>query len=371
MFPGHGWSLKITPIFSTSNTIVQVLMLAASSLELLSSIVMINIASLITVAGGGLILLSCQSELATLWTRYSFACSGCVAWGCCCGALNSACGSLAGSLVARYGGDLVNMHGSGITLAGVLATGMALLLEVMISKSFGSAALYWTAVLLGLCCIVGVVALSRSGALKPWHRGEGEELSIEVSDIGVPKTAARETPSATGAPSLLSAIRRGWQQELNVFVVFVQTFVVFPGVMLQWKPNVLQGSFVLVMIGAFQIGEVLGRFSFPLLLGPQGRHVWKLVFLRFFVLLPSFWAWQQPDGMFGDIVWEAISMALLGWSQGYLTSLIFLRGMTECLPSDTEALGRFLPLVLNFGIVAGSYLSDYIIARNAVESKEL
>lgn len=175
---------------------------------------------------------------------------------------------------------------------------------------------------------------------------------------------SEESNDATGRGLL--ALREIAPQALNVWGVFVVTFIVFPGVLTQWAPgssSAFQGSeqlFGTLLIGVFQVFDVLSRMAAGW--GAKriaARRLWVWVLLRL-VFIPAFVLGQRrPEAciLWGSDLGRFILAAGLAFTNGLLASCAMMFGPERAAPGRREAAGIVMSCVMVVGILVGTLLA--------------
>ena len=157
----------------------------------------------------------------------------------------------------------------------------------------------------------------------------------------------------------------------NIAVIFVVTFVVFPGVAASWAPQLEfftskgrlgQDWYTTFVVGIFQIFDVVGR-STPQALeklgitaGRLSIPVWmRCIFIPVFMLLQRY-----PNSL--PAPWQDyasfLAMALFAASNGWCSTLAMIYGPQQVQhPSEQHRAGVIMELGLILGIFAGSVLA--------------
>lgn len=158
-----------------------------------------------------------------------------------------------------------------------------------------------------------------------------------------------------------------WPQAMNVFGVFLVTMAIFPGVVVLWEP--MAGSafrnskqiYHNILIGCFQVGDVLGRS----ITGPVGRcigpsRLWILVLLRF-GFIPLFMLGQRsPESSFvwGSDVGRLVLCAFFAITNGLAASLAMMFGPECCsVLEKREIAGMAMSAIMVTGIFCGTLLA--------------
>lgn len=207
-----------------------------------------------------------------------------------------------------------------------------------------------------------------SGAPSPGSEEKGKQGSqIELSRQ---ETGILDTESAAEPDNLLaqvrSVLREVMPQAINVWLVFLVTMTIFPGVLTQWKPGpdswfVNQTQlFSSLLVGAFQVFDVVGRLLAPCLtkLIPDKQLLWwvllRIIFIPLFIFGQRFrsssWVWGSDIGRFA----LSSSMAV---TNGLLASLAMMYGPQLTAPPKREAAGIAMSCVMVTGIFAGTVVA--------------
>ncbi|CAE7227718.1 ENT3 [Symbiodinium natans] len=160
--------------------------------------------------------------------------------------------------------------------------------------------------------------------------------SFTVSEPAEPDPARQ---LISGQRTLGAVLKDVVPQLVNVSVIFVVTFVVFPGVAATWSPQleffVSKGPlgkdwYATLVIGIFQIFDVVGRATPKALekIGVSPRRLFIPVWLRL-VFIPAFMLLQRyPNSIaapWQDVVAFAV-MALFAASNGWCSTLAMIYG---------------------------------------------
>ncbi|CAJ1343245.1 unnamed protein product [Effrenium voratum] len=191
---------------------------------------------------------------------------------------------------------------------------------------------------------------------------------LEVSSSGSCESS-EESRSAGAAQifrRLVPILGEIWPQALNVCGVFLVTMSVFPGVLVHWEP-LAGSSFVKarqvygnLLIGCFQVGDVLGRSIAP----PVGRVVgpprlWILMLLRF-AFIPLFMLGQRsPEtGFWGSDAGRIVLCSIFAISNGLVANLAMMYGPECCSAVEhREVAGMAMSAIMVTGIFVGTLVA--------------
>lgn len=176
----------------------------------------------------------------------------------------------------------------------------------------------------------------------------GPDSAHHVTLVGSNSSWERLTP----------VLRKIAAQAFNVWLVFVVTMVVFPGVMIKWTPG--RGLFIKLLVGTFQVFDVSGRYLAGMLtnkLPPE--RLWIIVALRLF-FVPAFILGQRSSGssfIWGSDFGRVLLVMLLSLSNGFAAScaMIFGPGLVDV--KDRELAGIAMSSTMVVGIFCGTLLA--------------
>lgn len=159
--------------------------------------------------------------------------------------------------------------------------------------------------------------------------------------------------------SVVSVFSKLWKEGLGVYLVFVVTLSMFPGVTSQIKPKnpdfLGNGWYQVMLTSTFMVFDFIGRTSprFFTLFSPRTLLIpilLRLVFVPIFLLSagtfsdPYFTSWEGYPFVF---------MAVFAITNGYCGTLAMGFGPDELDPWEKENGGIQMSFFLNFGVVSG------------------
>jgi len=218
------------------------------------------------------------------------------------------------------------------------------------------------------CCFalqaVGICIVNRI-PLVPTERAEHESPEeVLVSD---PEGARRMELKQRGLKELFIDAS---PQLANVFLTFIVTFVVFPGVAASWSPQsgVFKGElgqawYTTCVMGTFQVFDVIGRSStgYMVSMGLMTEtRLWIPAWTRL-LFVPIFIVLQRSPGLipvpYQDFV-ELAVMALFALTNGWVATMGMMYGPQRVKdPAEQHTVGIFLGLGTVIGIFLGSLLA--------------
>lgn len=172
-------------------------------------------------------------------------------------------------------------------------------------------------------------------------------------------------PNKNHAQELKSSLQRLWKtfkqvQALALFMIliYIQTLMLFPGVMLKQEiPNLDLSWKVVLLQATYNISDTLGKLlTKHVLLRKQA--IFKLILCRF-VFYFTFITQAVTSGapIIDDVWFTILNIVLFGVSNGFTTSAIFIFGPQEFDGEDKEIVIFLLLNCLSFGIMLGSFMA--------------
>jgi len=156
-------------------------------------------------------------------------------------------------------------------------------------------------------------------------------------------------------------------QLVNICMIFIVTFIVFPGVSASWRSQLPFFSsnadwYTTCIIGIFQVFDVVGRCSPGVLvsLGATAKRVWIPSALRF-IFVPLFMVLQRfPHCLpspYQDVA-QMVAMAAFAVTNGCCATLIMMYGPQQVgTTTEQHTVGIMMELGLISGIFVGSLLA--------------
>jgi len=202
--------------------------------------------------------------------------------------------------------------------------------------------------------------LVRGGAL---NAPEGDAEAVDVAGArgggGRGACCARE----------LGIAARVWRGCASLFLIYVATFLVFPGLLVAipyrggFGPRLAflattPGAWPVALVAVFNCLDTVGRVASGRAACLPEAGVLPAVLARF-ALAPALLAaarGSMPTAAGGDAL-ALCATAALGLSNGYLTSLSFMYAPAHVRPEQRETAGFLLSLCLNVGLAVGSQLA--------------
>lgn len=204
-------------------------------------------------------------------------------------------------------------------------------------------------------------------------RVEATHLSFSLeteSSSGLlhPANADARNMEAGGIRRTREIFKDAFPQLVNICMIFVVTFIVFPGVAASWRSQLPFFSnsklidYTTCIIGVFQVFDVVGRCSPRVLelMGVTARRLWipsslRFFFIPLFMFLQRFPHWlpaPHQDGI------QFLAMAVFAATNGWCSTLIMMHGPQQVSnPAEQHTVGIMMELGLIVGIFVGSLLA--------------
>lgn len=166
------------------------------------------------------------------------------------------------------------------------------------------------------------------------------------------------------APTVREVWSEIWQLGLGVAAVFIMTFLVFPGILINTPSHWMADDwFFLVLVTEFNLFDLIGRTlpSWRIVFTPQ--NVWIPIALRF-ILYPLQVFCVRPH-IFRNDFFPLLFNGVMALSNGYLASLAMMFGPSIVDAKKKEKAGYIMSFVLNLGILIGSNLALALHAAGA------
>ena len=196
---------------------------------------------------------------------------------------------------------------------------------------------------------------------------EDDEDSRALLLSGPGAALAQAPPLSTAFRSAWRVLKRVWPSALGIFLVFVMTFICFPGLMnaIPYRNGLgpgagpvlgSSGRWAVALLAVFNTFDTIGRFlpGRVMLL----RASWLLpASIARFALVPLFVACARGWApAFGD-VFALLLLAVFGVTNGYVASCVFMLTPPLVEDRDQERSGFLLSFFLNTGITVGAQIA--------------
>lgn len=263
---------------------------------------------------------------------------------------------LAGAADPALSGRLMMGQGFGgiITAVASIATPNLRTFSVLIGA---------TTVLTAAGLVVYYARLHNHPYIRPLLQHMADDRLRPPSDgFPTPTAALAMTPMAMASPRRRNRAIAGdvGPQAAGVLFVFMVTFTVFPGVVTRWSGGFgLPGThFVTLLVGEFQLLDVVGRTAGGFVSKPSGKAVLAASLARV-IFIPLFVGTQRMESSFlGSGGWKVFLMAIFAFSNGFVSTLGMMLGPERVMcKEEKETAGHIMSFALVSGILLGSLLA--------------
>eukprot|EP00928_Gymnodinium_smaydae_P045362 TRINITY_DN30253_c0_g1_i1.p1 TRINITY_DN30253_c0_g1~~TRINITY_DN30253_c0_g1_i1.p1 ORF type:complete len:429 (+),score=76.69 TRINITY_DN30253_c0_g1_i1:71-1357(+) len=371
MFKNKGWAVVLPPAFNGTTFFVQLLGLIAGELVEMWKVLAVMLPFGV---GSAILCMYCIAQGESFQHSYEASLACCVGIAVVVSICQAYGGELTSKIIDRYSTAPV-LYGNGIAFAGIFSLCAFGGLSAVLSDEAAVYGVFVFTALLFMLTMLALAFLYRRGELRsasstaPCPKAVAEDVGLELAAVGAPP--AREPSMAPlsrrdAMARLPKAVARAWRQELNLFVLYVETFLVFPLACLGFVPpsDVQPADYGFRLTSAFQIADFGARFILLLLPSfPDGPRVWMSVAARSLGLPLFYLCWRQPHGLSADPLVHSALVVLWGLSNGMITTFCFVAGAKDASAADQPIVGRALPVFLGFGILTGSFLASSIFAE--------
>jgi len=345
VFPGKQWAFLAAIIYSVGVTSVQALMIRGPLPRLPFSVRWTMSVTFMAAAPMGLLLLVSQTLDGAMDSGLTFAialaCVLLLAMG--AAMFQASTFGLAGAAGAALSGRLMMGQGFGGIITGVASvaqpsmTTFAVLIGATTVITSAGLLVYW-------------LRLRNHPYIRPLVEQMAEDRLRPPCDT--PLSAALSSPGCIMA----SPRRRGrliamdvGPQAAGVLFVFTVTFSVFPGAVNRWSGafGLSSTHFVTLMVGEFQLLDVLGRTVGGFVSIPNGKVTLAASFSRI-VFLPLFIGAQRMEGSFlSSGAWKVFIMAIFAFSNGFVSTLGMMLGPQHvAVKEEKETAGHIMSFSL-------------------------
>ncbi|KAF7456249.1 Nucleoside transporter family protein [Cryptosporidium felis] len=275
----------------------------------------------------------------------------------------------------------------GQSLSGVITFTLTLLLDVLLPHDVQGRRLLVT-LMFGVSTAVSLLAayMAQSLTKSPWsysaiaeirkRSGASTQLSAgnqrndsvvsyEDSLLSIPISLDTER-SFEYRNTYLEVTRQIWPQLYNIFMSFMVTLAVFPTISTEWNPLLPEkysNVFMVVLVGMFHFGDMLGRHLPRLGLVVPPSLLWILTTSRLgFIPLYAAIKHASPGSFLGS-AWTQVSVQfVLAFTNGFSAYLAFIYGPETVYFRHNKEKASFLLAIYNVaGMTAGSWLMNVLI----------
>ncbi len=174
---------------------------------------------------------------------------------------------------------------------------------------------------------------------------------------------------STKQESLKETLKMAWPvfkgQGKNVFMVFVFTFIVFPGVTLANPLQFVSKQWAVpIMIFLFNIFDTIGRYSpsYIPLASPKGTtwYCFARILCSISLCLIGYGTFNR---FFVNDIWIVINLIVFAFTNGSGGTLAMMYGPQDFADKDKENASKMMSFFLTFGIFFGSFLAQTVFAN--------
>ncbi|CAK9078107.1 unnamed protein product [Durusdinium trenchii] len=298
---------------------------------------------------------------------------------CCCAVLGLA-ESCFTSLICGLAGSMGDPKLMGAIMTGQGIVGVVCPVLMLSLKFLSGDPMQWKYQVVfgffGFCAAMQVLGLFVVRYVPTSHQDHrlAEATMVDVVRSFTSTASARSIDSARllrTERNLSAVLQDVWPQLVNICMIFVVTFVVFPGVAASWAPQLEfftskgrlgQDWYTTLVVGIFQIFDVVGRSTPKALekIGISASRLFIPVWLRC-LFIPAFMLLQRYPGSL-PAPWQDYlafaTMALFAASNGWCSTLSMIYGPQQVQhPDEQHRAGVIMELGLILGIFAGSVLA--------------
>lgn len=282
---------------------------------------------------------------------------------CLLGLGNAVFQSAAFGLAGLSGARAMNYMNFGQSFAGVLTLPLLLLLKRLFrwiaraevaSQESGISGVISNSILAGFALVSILTFL-----FIPYY-------SIYLSKTATVRRAqdAAITSIATGSSDRRSIMIIIWQTlplALMVWLVLLVTFLVFPGIVLSWEPNVLtkhlsKGTYKACLIYCFQVFDAVGKLS--ALVGLSLSPLLLKIFSPWRIMLGVCFFASTTSLAFISNDWTRFFLvAFLAFTNGLMITWCMIWGSSQVRKSEVDVASYTMSFFLVFGIACGSFIA--------------
>ncbi|KAI3803000.1 hypothetical protein L1987_31148 [Smallanthus sonchifolius] len=148
---------------------------------------------------------------------------------------------------------------------------------------------------------------------------------------------------------------------LGIFIIYTVTLSIFPGFLAEnLKSKLLKDWYPIMLIATYNIADFGGKsFTAVYVLKSIAKATWGC-FGRF-LLYPLFIACLHGPKWLKNEVFVVFLTVILGFTNGYLTSVIMILAPKSVPPSEAQMAAVVMALFLGLGLVSGSVLGWFWI----------
>mmetsp|Transcript_1194 Transcript_1194/g.4218 ORF Transcript_1194/g.4218 Transcript_1194/m.4218 type:complete len:277 (-) Transcript_1194:1008-1838(-) len=146
-----------------------------------------------------------------------------------------------------------------------------------------------------------------------------------------------------------------WPFAIMLALVYTITLSIFPGAISEdVVSDTLEDWYPVLLITTFNVFDFLGKLlpGIPMLVIKSIRALWILTLLRL-LFIPAFVL--VSEGIIKSEAYAFILIALLGTTNGYVSSIVFMAAPNSVDDHEKESAGQQMVFFLMAGLVAGAF----------------
>ena len=183
-----------------------------------------------------------------------------------------------------------------------------------------------------------------------------EYVIYHITQSGKPHNEKEKEEEEEKSVSILTTLRIIWVHLTGIFINYVCTFTVFPGVTFL-KPYIVLGWWYLYVVSFFGVLDTLGRFlpswleafknckQFTIVLG-----IFRIVLAGIFFII----AWSDNNSFANSIGFKVVILFLFSITNGYVTTSHMMYAPSIVEGKNKDIAGQAMALFLSTGIAVGS-----------------
>ncbi|KAI3711697.1 hypothetical protein L1987_70237 [Smallanthus sonchifolius] len=167
--------------------------------------------------------------------------------------------------------------------------------------------------------------------------------------------------SSTSRTKLWDVARMIQWPALGIFIIYTVTLSIFPGFLAEnIESKLLKDWYPIVLIATYNTADFAGKsFTAIYVLKSVTKATWSC--LGRLLLYPLFTACLHGPKWLKNEVFVVFLTVILGFTNGYLTSVIMILAPKSVPPSESEMAAVVMALFLGLGLVSGSVLGWFWI----------
>lgn len=190
---------------------------------------------------------------------------------------------------------------------------------------------------------------------------EDEEKRNEIVKERVEEVSQEEIENYSPSDSkfVFKVLKKIWQNFFLCWVIYVATFMMFPGVTFKRTISVLSVSWsVTLLVLMFNICDTIGKYFGKIRKSYNQISTWIMVFGRFLFFLSFLVMATRNNATVISTDWfEFLNIAVFAITNGYATTAVMTMAPEQVKTKEKETCGFLMSFPLAFGIVCGTFLA--------------